>query len=110
MKTPLNDDSPNVLIEEEKPIRLERNKPTQNLLTTSNGPNNMHFRKSPDFHLPPPTSKPGKEGHPIYTLVLDMDETLIHFEEVFFLEIFISSFQRWEEKEDSSSDLMLRNF
>jgi len=48
----------------------------------TNPPNHMHTRKSPDFHLPPPQQKPGKEGEPVYTLVLDMDETLIHFEEV----------------------------
>jgi len=35
-----------------------------------------------DAFLPPPVPKPGKENKPIYTLVLDMDETLIHFEEV----------------------------
>ncbi len=37
-----------------------------------------------EYHLPPAIAKPGEEHKPIYSLVLDMDETLIHFEEVFF--------------------------
>lgn len=42
-------------------------------------PNVTSFHRK-DYFLPPPISKPG--GKPIYSLVLDMDETLIHFEEV----------------------------
>lgn len=36
-----------------------------------------------EYHLPPAIPKEGQEHKPVYTLVLDMDETLIHFEEVF---------------------------
>jgi len=45
----------------------------------------MNNPKTPDKnYLLPPVSKKraGHENKPIYTLVLDMDETLIHFEEV----------------------------
>jgi len=69
-----------------KPIRHERNRLTNRFTGRSdlighslNGP------KTPEKNclLPPPSKfRPGHENKPIYTLVLDMDETLIHFEEV----------------------------
>lgn len=36
-----------------------------------------------EYFLPPATPLPGREGEPVYTLVLDMDETLLHYQIVY---------------------------
>ena len=73
------------LLAKKKPKKPEKTKINPKTGKAALLENNVAKEKpEKEYHLPPPIPKPGEEHKPIYSLVLDMDETLIHFEEVIF--------------------------
>jgi len=87
-KTPSEPESATDNSNTNTPLKKRPSKPEKPKLSPSStklSPLDHSPLKSPtqkEYHLPPPVPKEGQEHRPVYSLVLDMDETLIHFEEV----------------------------
>ena len=66
------------VIEEKPPVDTIKDK----TLPDSNKDNGIKANTDSSYHLPPLTADETPERNRIYSLIVDLDETLIHYEEV----------------------------